>query len=276
MIVCPRTFLAEKPMPKSTRIILLAYLLFSLPFQASLLSSEVNDEAPGGENKNRWMRVFLPSYPRSGSHWTRSLFEEAVHCASGSVYIDREPPHMKKQFPWGGYACDHGYTGDCRYPTKKDLVLIKTHYPSQPTKVTPFDNLLYVSAIRLVRHPVDSFYSRYIRKPLGEIQDTVPTERVKEFIKTWIKFQKYWNKKENVITIRYEDMLENPARELRKILDVTGYSYTEEDIARAVSKYPPVGYMLKSQDKFTEEDLRLISKELGPLMKQFGYPRLFN
>lgn len=263
-------------MSKNTWITLLVCLFFASQFPATPLWGKTNGEGPAGESKNSWKRVYLASYPRSGSHWSRSLFEEAASCASGSVYIDREPPHMNKQFPWGGYSCDHGYTGNCRYPTKKDLVLIKTHYPSQPTKITPFDNLPYVSTIRLVRHPVDSFYSRYIRKPLGEIQDTVPTERVKEFIKNWIKFQKYWNKKENVITIRYEDMLDNPAVELRKILDVTGYSYTEEDVTRAVSKYPPLGHMLKSIDKFTEEDLRLISKELGPLLKQFGYPPLFN
>jgi hypothetical protein len=218
-----------------------------------------------------WKRAYLASYPRSGNHWIRYLIEEASHIATGSVYCDREPQHMDKIFPWGGYCCDHGCEGNCRYPTKNDLVLIKTHFPSQPTKVTQFDRRPYQLAIRFVRHPVDSFYSRYVRKPGGTLLEKVPTERVKEFIQTWRKFQTYWNKKENVITVKYEDVLENPFVELKKILEALHYEVTDEDIARAIAKHPAEGYMLKHVSQFTPEDLSLISTELGDLMAQFNY-----
>jgi len=218
-----------------------------------------------------WKRVYLASYPRSGSHWCRYQVEEASHIATGAVYCDREPKHMKKVFPWGGYCCDHGYVGHCRYPNPKDLVLIKTHFPSQPNHVTQFDRLPSKFTILLVRNPVDSFYSRYLRKPNGPIQEIVPSERMDEFISTWRKFHDYWNKKKDVLVIRYEDMLENPSVELRKILVSLNYEFTDEDIDRAVATHPPVGHMFKSIDKFSREDLNRISKELKPLLNQFGY-----
>lgn len=218
-----------------------------------------------------WKRVYLASYPRSGNHWIRYLVEEASNIATGSVYLDQEPLHMEEVFPWGGYCCEQGYLGNCRYPTKDDLVLIKTHYPSQDNKETEFDRLPYQATIRFVRHPVDSFYSRYVRRPQGPLLDKVPTERVEEFIRSWRKFQTYWNKKKNVINIRYENLLENPAVELKKVLTALKYEVSDADIARAVEKHPPNGFMLKHMDKFTEADLRMISEELGDLLEQFNY-----
>ena len=218
-----------------------------------------------------WRRAYLASYPQSGNHWVRYLIEEATHIATSSVYCDSEPPqHMKEEFPWGGYCCDHGYEGTCRYPTKKDIVLIKTHFP-YPNKTTKFDHLPYEVTIHIVRHPVDSFYSRYEKLPKGPLQEKVPTERVQVFIKNWRKVQTYWNNKKNVITIRYEDILQNPFVELKKMLKALRYDVTDEDIGRAITKYPPQGYVLKRISKFTPKDLKLISDELGDLLNHYDY-----
>lgn len=216
-----------------------------------------------------WQRVYLATPPRSGNHWIRYLVEEASHIATSAVYRDREPLHLSHAFPWGGYCCDHGYEGNCRYPHKDDIVLIKTHFPD--SKATQFDRQSSQLIIRIVRHPVDSFYSRYVKNPKGPLLDTVPTERIKEYISKWRRFFLYWNKKHNVMTFRYEDMLQNPAPALKKICKVLQYDVTDEDIARAIAKYPPDGYMLKHIDKFSIQDLHLIQKELGDLMAEFDY-----
>ncbi len=244
---------------------LIKYKLFPL-FYCLIFFSEFQSL-----HSKEWSRAYLASYPRSGNHWIRYLVEEATNVATGSVYIDIEPQHMHKVFPWGGYCCDHGCLGHCRYPTKDDIVLIKTHFPSQVNKETKFDKRPYQVTLRVVRHPVDSFYSRYVRKPEGPLLDKVPRERVVSFIKSWRKFQNYWNKKNNVITFRYEDFLANPAVELKKFLEALEYDVTDEDIQRAVSKHPPLGHMLKSIDRFTENDLDIISEELGDLLTQFNY-----
>lgn len=229
-----------------------------------------------------WKLAYLASYPRSGNHWIRYLVEEATHIATSSVYCDPDPPHLEKVFKWGGYCCDHGYEGTCRYPGKNELIFLKTHFPGQENKrktkfdpitfkETPFDRRPYEVTIRLVRHPIDCFFSRYIRTPRGPVQETVPTDRVKVFNKGWSNFQRYWNKKPNVITFRYEDFLDNPAVELKKLLEILNYPATDEDILRAVNKHPPEGKMLKHLEKFAESDLKLIEKELKQYLTQFNY-----
>jgi hypothetical protein len=218
-----------------------------------------------------WKRAYLASYPQSGNHWVRYLIEEASHIATSSVYRDPEPPkHMNKVFPWGGYCCNHGYAGDCRYPDQDDIVLIKTHYP-YPHKETKFDRRPYRFVIHVVRNPIDTFASRYVKIPHGAPKEHIPTSRVKELIQSWRTFQTYWNKKKHVMTIRYEDILENPARELKRMCKALHYDVTDEDIERAVAKHPPEGYMYKSIGKFKKEDLRLISEELKDLLDQYNY-----
>ncbi len=231
--------------------------------------------AAANKNKkisNEWVRVYLATYPRSGNHWHRSLIEEASGIVTSAVYIDKEPLHMTKEFPWGGYCADHGHNGKCRYPVKGESVLVKTHFPSQ-TNISKFDRLPYHATIRVVRHPVDSIYSRYVKRysKAAAASPIIPTNRVKEYIKSWQKFQTYWNKKENVFTFLYEDSLINPGPDLKKMCKILKYKVTSEDIERAVSVHPPIGHPLKHLDKFSKDDLKMIERELGPLMKQFGY-----
>src|SRR5690349_14416639 len=79
---------------------------------------------------SEWKRVYLATYPKSGNHWMRFLIEEVTGVATGSVYCDQnQPAHMPAPFAWGGYSTPHGYTGKRRYPTKRDIVVIKTHFP---------------------------------------------------------------------------------------------------------------------------------------------------
>src|SRR4051812_11514770 len=118
-------FSVETAMLKSRCFIFLLCLFFLTIFQLGF--------------SEQWTRVYLATYPRSGNHWIRYLVEEASHIATSSVYRDPDPLHLKRIFPWGGYCCHHGYEGQCRYPTKKDCVLVKTHFPAQEQKVSRFD-----------------------------------------------------------------------------------------------------------------------------------------
>lgn len=214
-----------------------------------------------------WKRVYLATYPRSGNHWMRYLIEEVTHIATGSTYRDTDPQHLERYFPWGGYSADHGYVGNCRYPTKKDIVVIKTHFPAMGAGT---DILKYQKIIRIVRHPVDSIYSHFVFKK-DNIPEKIPREDLASIVNNWKKYQKYWNKQENVYTFRYEDLLKNPTPVLKQVLKTIGYRFTNEDILRAVQKHPPIGYELKHLKYFTESDLAYIKKELGVLMDQFGY-----
>ena len=81
---------------------------------------------------SEWNTVYLASFPRSGNRWVRFLVEEAVHIATSSVYSvykDGDYLHLQEILPWDGFCTNHGYNGACRYPSKDDPVLLKTHYP---------------------------------------------------------------------------------------------------------------------------------------------------
>lgn len=219
---------------------------------------------------DNWKRVYLASFPRSGNHWVRYLIEEATHIATSSVYCDPDPQHLLKPFPWGGFCCYQGYEGSCTYPTNADHIFIKTHFPSKP--ITQFDELHYKKAIRIVRNPIDSFYSKYVRMCGGKPHKMyVPNKSVKSYIKLWLKFQDYWDKQKNVITIRYEDLLNNPSDELKKILSVAKYKINEIDIKRAVALNPPHGYEYIHLNHFHSEDLKVIAQELKDHLIKYDY-----
>lgn len=220
---------------------------------------------PGGE----WKRVYLATYPRSGNHWIRNLIEEATHIATGSVYCDQHPVHLEKPFPWGGFCAEKGCIGNCRYPKKGDIVVIKTHFPA--IKAKQFDCRSCEKFVRIVRHPVDSLYSFYVHRADEPPQDKLPEAYLRYKIYEWKKFQNYWNEQENVLTIRYEDLLENPHSTLKNILSYIGYRVKDKDIERAVLKFPPYGSPLKHLDAFSKEGLIMIEHELKELMDQFQY-----
>ena len=222
--------------------------------------------------KNWKQRVYLATYPRSGNHWMRYLIEEATGIATSSTYIDRDPQHLGELFPWGGFCCKGGYEGECRYPGEGEIAVVKTHFPA--LRATRFDKLPFTRAVRMIRHPIDSFYSYYSYKNSYQNQPVefmLPREKLNEYILSWRKFQEHWDVEENVLTVRYEDFYRAPVSYLAKILEHMGYQVDPTDVDRAVAKYPPVGGLLKNLSHFTEKDLRLVEAELGGLMQRYGY-----
>ncbi len=241
----------------------LTQLLFCFIIFQSLTFASTSDA-------EEWRRVYLATYPRSGNHWVRNLIEEATHIATGSVYRDFEPQHLKNPFPWGGYAAKNGCLGNCRYAEPGESIVIKTHFPAKPK--SEFDLQPSVKIIRIVRHPVDAFYSHFVhQKQKLPADGKIPGWFVKKSIANWQKFEKYWNRQSNVLTIRYEDLLTQPDLYFREILAATGYQITEEDIQRALTKFPPQGGFLLHIEDYHPEDLEQISHQLGKLMKKYDY-----
>jgi hypothetical protein len=129
----------------------------------------------------------------------------------------------------------------------------------------------YIKAIRIVRHPVDSLYSFYVFEKKNKSCPRMPLDLLKKRIKSWRKFHEYWDGQAHVATVRYEDLLRTPHAILGFILEEMGYRVSDEQVHRAVDKYPPQGYALKHLERFCPEDLDLIKAELGDLMRQFDY-----
>lgn len=219
-----------------------------------------------------WQRVYLASYPRSGNHWMRYLIEEATHIATSSVYADpdKKRPHLSQLFAWTGYCADHGYNGECRYPEKGEIVVVKTHYPAQERALG--DALSYVRAVHMVRHPIDALYSYYVDSQDGHPRSlTMPKETLMGFIHELCRFEAYWEAQHSVLTVRYEDMMADPYSLLKKVLDFIGYPVQEEDLQRAITKYPPSGEVLKHLSYYPQKDRDYISQNLKNFMEKYHY-----
>jgi hypothetical protein len=211
-------------------------------------------------------RVYLATYPRSGNHWMRYMVEELTGIATGSVYPDGDQPvHLPTIFPWGGYAPRGGYEGNRIYPASGDLCIIKTHFPV----MGGFDNV-HKSAIRIVRNPIDSFYSYAVYQQ--KVKDELfPYSLLSKYLNDFKNFQLFWDGKENTLTVKYEDLLVNQSETLKKIADFLGISYAESDIKRVVQKYPPIGEYLKHKNKFTEKMVEQIKSELAEFLEKYDY-----
>ncbi len=231
------------------RLVLVLLLLISLPLMA-------------------WERVYLASYPRSGTHWVRYLVEEVTGVATGAVYCDNinfgEPltvNHDPNHRPWGGYTIIGGYEGNRSEPTPEYPVLIKTHYP---VAKTPDDHNEYLRTIRLVRDPKET-----IRSCMRGVKHE--RSRLISLIRGWAHFQNYWDQQRDVITIRYEDLKESPEEELARIIAALGYPVDCEAIRGAVERYPPLPSRLDNPNFYAEEELVLFDIYAGREMAQLGY-----
>lgn len=219
-----------------------------------------------------WQRVYLATYPRSGNHWMRHLIEEATHIATSSVHADPDKGHVHLQevFAWKGYCADHGYDRTCRYPTPGDIVVVKTHYPAQAAM--PGDELPFVRAVHMVRHPVDALYSYYVYTQNGRPSlPIMPRQTLMGFICELRRFEAYWERQENVLTVRYEDLMADLHGVLKSVLAFIGYTVSEEDMRRAVAAHPPQGEPLKHLSLYPQEDLDYIAVELKEFMEKYHY-----
>ena len=241
-------FLQKNQMPISIKLI-----FFFCAAQSMLFGDE-------------WNTIYLASFPRSGNHWVRFLVEEATHIATSSVYRDRDFPHLKNIFPWGGYCTDHGYEGHCRYPTKDDPVLLKTHYPFFLKRINPDPKF----AICLIRHPIDAFWSFYIYKG-GKEGTKIGKKQLMEYIQLWRTFYEFWERQPGILFIRYEDLQENTPFYLSCILQSAGFTFNQTDIERAVAKYSPQGKSLKHLSCYDNEAIELIKENLSDILTRFNY-----
>jgi hypothetical protein len=214
-----------------------------------------------GNIKVIWLKIMgrkrtaLASFPRSGNTWLRFMIEEATGLPSGSIYPDRVLPRSS-----------HG-------------VVIKTH---------ALDSFCYTHAVHLIRNPFDAVPSffHWRREIAGEI---VPwEEHISESIRDWRLHTEHWLAvKKPVLRIKYEDLLEDPERELREVLTWLGFDVFQDKIAGAVSKgrlenmrgvAPRFGEKFFRQgqaglgvNQFSEQERRLVIANLKDLLTKLDY-----
>ena len=109
--------------------------------------------------------VALPSYPGSGSTWTRMALEQATGIYTGSVYCD---PELKSR----------GLLGEKL--SSSNVLAVKTHLPDKDLFV-PYEEYYDLSkfknvtaAIFIIRNPLDSFVAQWNWKHGGHVSYIQP------------------------------------------------------------------------------------------------------
>ena len=171
--------------------------------------------------------VFLTSYPRSGNTWTRFLVGNLAHREEAVTFlnVERLVPDMYKH---GDYYLRH-------LPRPR---ILKSHEVFDPR---------YKRVIYIVRDPRDVAVSNYHWEMKQRARsDNCPIE---QFLPPWIE-GKIWDRlanwgdhvtswlstrsgRDGFIVLRYEDMIEDPARELVKVAKLLGIEPTRERLVRA-------------------------------------------
>lgn len=171
--------------------------------------------------------VFLTSYPRSGNTWTRFLVGNLVHTNEPVTFLNVERL-VADMYKHG----DHYLRGLAR-PR-----ILKSHEVFDPR---------YKRVIYIVRDPRDCAVSNFHwEMKQRSFNDQLP---IKDFLPNWIE-GKIWDRlgnwgdhvtswlstrsgHEGFLLLRYEDMIEDPARELMKVSKLLGIEQSIERCQRA-------------------------------------------
>jgi hypothetical protein len=173
--------------------------------------------------------IFLTSYPRSGNTWTRFLV--------GNLMDDREPVtflNLERRVP-DIYINSHVRLHRLRPPR-----VLKSHEPFDPR---------YKKVIYIVRDPRDVVISSYhFHVKARVINEDYPLSKYisgliagqwwphgswGQHVMTWLLTRR---RSRSFLMLRYEDIVEDPSRELTKIADFLRLPRTQEQIDRAVQR----------------------------------------
>ncbi len=231
--------------------------------------------------------VMLISYPRSGNTWVRFLLANILK--PEGVEIDFHNVHL--------------YVPEL----KRNNDIIRTLEPPRVIKSHALYKAEFPRVIYLVRDGRDVYASYYHYRlnqldpgtTFGEFlrrEDHFPS-RWKDHVESWINADL---PEEDLLIVRYEDLLEDPRSELRKMVDFVGLRASDEKINRAIEnarfdkmkeidqtkgrKYNLTGtknFVRKGKagswrDEFTEEDIRVFKELEGDTLILLGYEQDLN
>jgi len=176
--------------------------------------------------------IYLPTVPRSGTHWLRMAVEEASGIATGSIFGFEECEKTH---------CKCGLSEDCervRYPYgSNEPVLVKLHYPTVgPLKVfTP----AVQKAILTIRNPFDNYLAWSRVNMVRKLSKT--HQGFRRFFGYWTNhFAEWFGKAQRecmqVTMFRFEDLVDHERDILQHINDAAGWS--DFSIDRALLKFP--------------------------------------
>ena len=193
------------------------------------------------------MIIWVASYPKSGNTWVRSIISSLIYTKDGIFdfssikKIDQYPQRRFLEYFTQDYnniheIKKHWITSQERINLDTKIKFFKTHHLNCKVDNYPFTNKECTRAtIYIVRDPrnlIDSI-SNHFSKSIEESKKFLLTSKIlspgKEielrggnvitYLGSWKEHYKFWTKdNENLLIIRYEDLVKNIHHEIDKIV----------------------------------------------------------
>ena len=197
------------------------------------------------------MIIWVASYPKSGNTWVRSIISSLIYTKDGIFdfpsikKIDQYPQrrfleHFTQDYNNIHEIKKHWITSQERINLDTKIKFFKTHHLNCKVDNYPFTNKECTRAtIYIVRDPrnlIDSI-SNHFGKSIEESKKFLLTSKIlspgKEielrggnvitYLGSWKEHYKFWTKdNENLLIIRYEDLVKNIHHEIDKIIKFLG------------------------------------------------------
>jgi len=279
------------------------------------------------------MIIWIASYPKSGNTWVRSIISSLIYSNDGNFDFDL----LKKiqQFPNKKYF--ENFTNDFHNINEikkywiesqnflnldKEIKFFKTHHINCKIGEHAFTNknntLGTIYVVRDPRNLINSFTNHYSidkntaknfitsrQSVTGALGEMKKDNNIFTILGSWNDHLKSWTKmNQNLLLIKYEDLIENPLNEINKITkyleNLIDFSYNEEKINNIINstsfevmkkKETEGGFHESVMDNTNEnkvnffnlgkenkwekylnsEDQEFIKDKLGLEMKELGY-----
>ena len=109
-------------------------------------------------------------------------------------------------------------------------------------------------------------------------------QKTMDFFREYVQDWEQWIKVPNILTARYEDLLQNYEAETTKLVRFLGVQTDDEKIKQVIEKYRPSGevqgqqgtHFFKGQigrfrERYTEEEQKILAENFGDSLKKMGY-----
>lgn len=243
-------------------------------------------------------RLFLSiGMPRAGSGWHYNLIHDMVVAAGG-----QDARQIRKRFHLERFLteinCNIGTLKSYRllpvyFPTVVgNSFAIKTHAGPTPTALSLIKHDR-IAAIYIFRDPRAALLSAYEYGQRGiekgqsnAFSGLTSLEKAKDFMQRYVAIWALWMGCNNVLTVRYEDMVTEYVNEINRLIGFLGYKKPTETFQAVIDKYRPErgtqerkgmhfskGQLERYRSIFTAEQLEDVTQAFLPAIEQMGYVR---
>jgi hypothetical protein len=206
------------------------------PATTSLPTTMRNMHGDSGKRMHNPNILLLASYPRSGNTLVRSLWEAVTNVITGSDTRPDRPLSQQLNFVGEGHTTTTNSATNGALP-----FLCKTHWPER-RGCCP---IVASAVIVLVRNPYDAIDSYWNMNATCTHTETVVdgvyqkyrhffNRLVQNEMKVWLDYLSYWERQRqergvNVLFIRYEDVLRDPAGQVTQMLQFALHRRNRDD-----------------------------------------------